>query len=189
MLIDTDTTPWREALVAARLDGYVYLDLLTVIDRTNLASVASGVTSGFTSGPWEFIAHLVRPSDRAHLWIRSVQQAPRIDSVADEFAAAAWHEREISEMFGIEFTGADAIKTRPLLLVEVGDSVPSLEYPLRKTTPLTARLTTPWPGVHEPGGGDASPRRARSRRALRPPGVPQAWLSESTEQEHPHERS
>lgn len=189
MLVEAGATPWRDALVAARLDGYVYLDLLTVIDRTNLSPGTSGDASGDASGPWEFIAHLVRPGDRAHLWIRSLQQAPRIESVADECAAAAWHEREISEMFGIEFTGADASNTRPLLLVEVSDSVPSVQYPLRKTTPLTARLTTPWPGVHEPGGGDAPPRRGRSRRALRPPGVPQAWLSESTEQEHPHERS
>lgn len=173
--IDAGTQSWRDALTAAHGAGFVFLDLLTVVDRTNLDSGELG--------PWEFLAHLLRPSDRARRWIRRVQDEPEIESVTDLFAAAAWHEREVREMFGVEFTGAAQSLDRPLLLVgrDIGRKHPvsQLEYPLRKRTPLVARLTTPWPGVHEPGGGET--RSRRSRRTLRPPGVPQAWLTDSPE--------
>lgn len=175
--IDAGTQSWRDALSAAHGAGFVFLDLLTVVDRTDLDSGALG--------PWEFLAHLLRPSDRTRRWIRRVQNESEIESVADLFAAAAWHEREVHEMFGVEFTGADQPHDRPLLLVgrDIGgkDPVSQPDYPLRKRTPLVARLTTPWPGIHEPGGGET--RSRRSRRALRPPGVPQAWLTDSPERE------
>jgi NADH-quinone oxidoreductase subunit C len=172
--IDSGMQSWRDAFSAAHGAGFVFLDLLTVVDRTNLDTDALG--------PWEFLAHLLRPSDRARRWIRRVRDEPEIESVADLFAAAAWHEREAREMFGVEFTGAAQSHLRPLLLVggDIGgkDSVSVSDFPMRKRTPLVARLTVPWPGVHEPGGETTS---RRSRRAPRPPGVPQAWLTESQE--------
>jgi NADH-quinone oxidoreductase subunit C len=38
---------------------------------------------------------------------------PRIDLVRGVFAGAAWHEREVAELFGVEFVGGDS---RRLLL-------------------------------------------------------------------------
>lgn len=174
MLVEVDTTDWRPALIAAHRDGYVYLDLLTVIDRSDLSADASG--------PWEFIAHLLDPAQRDRMWIRCHRDAPQIESVVDVFTAAAWHQREITDMFGIAFTGAPGSVHEPLFCVRTQEQMAHGSYPLRKTTPLTARITTPWPGHHEPGGG-----RPRSRRAARPPGVPQAWLDRSTQPEQPDE--
>lgn len=184
MLIETDAcgqsapsqspqASWRDALIEAHREGYVFLDLLTVVDRTDLATD--------TTGPWEFIAHVLRPSDYARRWISRIEQQPRIDSVADYFAAAPWHEREVSEMFGIEFTGENASRAGLLLSTESGDVPEGQVYPLRKSTPLTARIITPWPGVHEPGA------KAKSRRPVRPPGVPQAWLAEHRTQRQGHQ--
>lgn len=171
VLVEEESTGWREAMMAAHDDGFTYLDLLTVVDRTNLASDILG--------PWEFIAHLMRPVDGHRRWVHAVRRDPDIESVADVFVAAAWHEREIGEMFGIEFTGDGAPDAHPLLLIGIDRMSTPGVHPMRKTVPLIARITKPWPGVHEPGGTDASARRARSRRALRPPGVPEAWLTDS----------
>jgi NADH-quinone oxidoreductase subunit C len=163
---DQAQVSWRDALLSAHREGYVFLDLLTVVDRTDLATD--------TTGPWEFIAHVVRPTDHARRWICRIEQQPRIDSVANVFAAAAWHEREVGEMFGIEFTGEKA-SGDPLLL-STADDGRAPAYPLRKSTPLIARITTPWPGVHEPGA-------KKARRPMRPPGVPSAWLTAHEDQQ------
>lgn len=181
---DTDPHPasWRDAMVEVHQQGFVYLDVLTVVDRTNLATSESG--------PWELLAHVVRPSDRARRWVRRVQIEPQIESIADVFAAADWHEREISEMFGIDVIGNHRGGDRPLLLVRGGaaDEPPAATaaHPLRKRTPLAVRVATPWPGVHEPGGEAKSARR--SRRTQRPPGVPPGWMSDLPEGSDRHVR-
>ena len=85
---------------------------------------------------------------------------PHIDSIHGVFAGAAWHEREVAELFGVEFIGGDH---RRLLLS------PEFEgTPLRKDEVLAARTGMSWPGAKEPGESEASP----SRRRLVPPGVP-----------------
>ena len=59
------------------------------------------------------------------------------------FAGAAWHEREVAELFGVEFIGGDH---RRLLLN------PEFEgTPLRKDEVLAARTGMNWPGAKEPG--------------------------------------
>ena len=73
--------------------------------------------------------------------------------------AAAWHEREIHEMFGVDVIGHPDL--RPLLLHDVPGPPP-----LRKDTPLVARVETPWPG--EPEGGTG--------RRVTVPGVPAEWV-------------
>lgn len=84
-----------------------------------------------------------------------------LDSVTSVLPAAAWHEREIHEMFGVEVRGHPDL--RPLLLHGI-DGPP----PLRKDTPLVARVETPWPGASDDAG----------RRRVTVPGVPPEWLEQ-----------
>lgn len=127
---------WREQLVAARADGFDVLDWLSARDDGDITVVAC----------------LIRSDDPAQ-W-RLFSAPAEVESVADVFVSAAWHERETAEMFGITFAGS--ADQRPLLIA--AGSRP----PLRKETALPARLR-PWPGAVDP----AKPRRTQS-----PPGTP-----------------
>ena len=143
MLVEGLQVEWRQALQDAIVDGFSYLDLMTAIERE------SGV---------ELVCHLVRQADHRSRWVRTfvADPNPRVPTSTDLLPAASWHEREVQEMFGVEFVGGSPVH---LLLVD-----PPERPPLRKTELLTARQARPWPGEAEPGG-----RRARRRHV--PPGV------------------
>ncbi len=155
--------PWTEEVARHVAEGFGYLDLLTAVDRP-------------ASGEIEIVIHLVRrpeagerdrggsadpPGRLDEVWGHTTldRGAPVLDSVTDVLPAAAWHEREIHEMFGVEVRGHPDL--RPLLLHDVAGPPP-----LRKDTPLLARVETPWPGA------DPSARRAKV------PGVPPEWLDQ-----------
>jgi NADH:ubiquinone oxidoreductase subunit C len=138
-------TDWRASAEAMR-DWR--LDLLTAIDRRDSIEV---------------IAHYVR--DGEHAWCTtSIPHDGSLDSIADVHPAAAWPERETSEMFGVR------IGEGARLLRHDDDIRP----PLRKATPLPARVQTPWPGAAEPGD-DGRQGANPSRRRTRPPGVHPEW--------------
>jgi NADH-quinone oxidoreductase subunit C len=128
---------WREQLLQARDEGYDVLDWLSASDD-----------------PLTLTACLIRSEDPTQT--RLIHANPPVESVADLFASAAWHERETHEMFGVEFVG---LQPRPLLLPSAA------QPPLRKATPLDSRVEQAWPGAVDP----AKPRRQQS-----PPGTP--WL-------------
>ena len=143
--------PWRDTVARHVAEGFDRLDLLTAVDRP-------------ASGEIEIVIHLVRRPDAGGLdevWGHTTldRAAPELESVADVLPAAAWHEREIHEMFGVQVSGHPDL--RPLLLHDVAGPPP-----LRKDTPLIARVETPWPGT------DLSARRAKV------PGVPPEWLGQ-----------
>ena len=144
--------PWAAAVARHVADGYDRLDLLTAVDRPQSEQI-------------EVVIHLVgRSADGGldEVWGHTLldRAAPVLDSVTDALPAAAWHEREIHEMFGVEVRGHPDL--RPLLLHGI-DGPP----PLRKDTPLIARVETPWPGAEETG-----------RRRVSVPGVPAEWLEQ-----------
>jgi NADH-quinone oxidoreductase subunit C len=124
-----DRTSWHDACLAARADGATYFDFLSA---TELAD-GSGV---------DWLLHVAVPgtSPIIHRFIgTSVRYDESVDSIADVFTGAAWHEREAHEMFGLYFTGfADM---QPLLLADA-----SLR-PLRKSFVFTQREGRPWPGA------------------------------------------
>ena len=82
---------------------------------------------------------------------------PRIDTVQGVFAGAAWHEREVAELFGVEFVGGE--RRRLLLNPEFEGT------PLRKDEVLAARTGMNWPGAKEPGR--ATPRQTAGVWCLR----------------------
>ena len=65
---------------------------------------------------------------------------PHVDSVADIYPGADWHERETWEMFGIDFDGHPGL--RHIYLPGEFEG-----FPLRKDFPLLAREVKPWPGI------------------------------------------
>lgn len=144
--------PWSDEVSRHVADGFDCLDLLTAVDRPR-------------SGEIEVVIHLVRRSAGGldDIWLDDIwghtildRAAPVLESVTAVLPAAAWHEREIHEMFGVEVRGHPDL--RPLLLHGIAGPPP-----LRKDTPLVARVETPWPGADESG------RRAKV------PGVPAEW--------------
>ena len=144
---------WRNAIGAAKADGYDYFDWLGAVDQI-------GRTGEFETGDFEVVVRLIDLGADRVVLVRTVipRNAPQLASIADIFAGAGWHERESGELFAIEFIGGDP---RRLLLSE--DFVGA---PLRKDAVLAARAGVDWPGAKEPGG-------APSRRRMVPPGVPE----------------
>lgn len=139
---------WIARLTALHGQGLTSLDLLTGVDRGDEVEVVVRVVDPHTGSA--AIAATRVPS-----------QAPVLPSCSTVLPAAAWHERETAEMFGVVFDGHP--DPRPLLL----RSTPE-RPPLRKAAPLPERVTTPYPGAQDTG--------ARARRPQLPPGVRPDWL-------------
>lgn len=154
---------WHDAVLAARGEGFTFLDWLSAVDRTY-----DEAAPGF-----DVVCHLYdvgRAGALRGLLLRTrVADGTPLTSVTDVFAGAAWHERETFEMFGIAFDGYDdgtGLGLRPLLLPDGFEGTP-----LRKSFQLAARASKPWPGGKEPGEGHES-ARSPSRRRVQAPGVP-----------------
>jgi NADH-quinone oxidoreductase subunit C len=143
---------WAQELAALHGRGFRYLDLLTGVDRLDHVEVLAQVVDLDTL-------------ERSIVSTLVPDGAPHLASIVPVYPAAAWHERETAEMFGIRFEGHP--DPRPLLL----RTLPALP-PLRKASALRARVETPWPGAVTPEEGK------RPRRAQLPPGVRESWMPE-----------
>ncbi|WP_131105612.1 NADH-quinone oxidoreductase subunit C [Ornithinimicrobium sufpigmenti] len=164
---------WVEAVRNARDGGFAFFDWLSAVDESD-AEEGEGLP-----GPGlEVVCRLLdvtRPTAgeglRSLLLRTRLRAGERLPSVTGMFRGAAWHERELAEMFGVDVEGFDdgtGLGLRPLLLPEGFEGTP-----LRKDFMLGARASKPWPGAKEPGEGEgATARRSPSRRRLLPPGVP-----------------
>jgi NADH:ubiquinone oxidoreductase subunit C len=167
LTVDVPADRWVEAVSLARDGlGCTYFDWLSAVDE---------LEDGF-----RIVCHVAaRPEPRRgepraggveHLVVRTLvpRDEPVIDSLADVFAGARWHERETHEMFGVDFRHAGAVlELDKLLLPEEFEG-----HPLRKEFVLASRVAKPWPGAKEPGESDHAPAGTTSRRRARPPGVP-----------------
>jgi NADH-quinone oxidoreductase subunit C len=150
-----DRADWRAEAGAACQDGFAFFDVLTVVDVGDL----------------EVVLRVWDPQTRRGLQLRTScpSEDPRVPTLTDVYAGAAWHERAAAELFGVVFDGH---ATAPLLLS------PTFEgHPLRKDFVLAARVAKAWPGAKDPGESDADLAGPRRRR-LQPPGVPSGWGQE-----------
>lgn len=143
---------WQGVLTGLHALGYRYLDHLSAVDRIDHVEVLASVVVP-DSLERELVSTAIPDDD------------PHLASIAAVFPAAAWHERETAEMFGVRFDGHP--DPRPLLL----RTTPA-RPPLRKDTALAARVEKPWPGAPDPSAG------GRARRPQLPPGVRASWLPE-----------
>ncbi len=149
----TETLPegWLAAVESLKAEGFDYFDWLGCVDEIGRQDCLRVVL---------VVRDVGQGAEPRMLSCSLSRSAPRIDTVSGVFAGAAWHEREVAELFGVEFIGGDH---RRLLLN------PEFEgTPLRKDEVLAARTGMNWPGAKEPGETEASP----GRRRLVPPGVP-----------------
>lgn len=102
------------------------------------------MTHGYTGGDTRFQL-LARVNNVVDHWGIIVKcDVPDDDLVVDTlvpvYAGANWHEREVREMFGIEFAGHP--DPRHIYLPTEFEG-----FPLRKDFPLLARRVKPWPGI------------------------------------------
>jgi NADH-quinone oxidoreductase subunit C len=167
VMVDVPAEGWVLAVASARDDlGLTWFDALTVVDEAD--------------GTFSVIVHLVglgTPLMSLLVRTRIAGDPAALDSVAEIYEGAGWHERESAEMFGVVFVGSP--DDRRLLLPEAFDGAP-----LRKDFAMAARGSRPWPGAKDPGESDAdvsspqaqAPQQAqapkRRRRRAVPPGVP-----------------
>lgn len=151
-IVDVPLDQWLATVTSAREAGWVWFDFLGCVDEIGRAEQFRLVlvlrTAAGEPGRWQ--TRVPREADETEL--------PA--SIGAVFAGARWQEREITDLFGLDFAGGDR---RPLVLAREAGLTP-----LRKDAVLGARVAAPWPGAKEPGESDASP----SRRRMVPPGVP-----------------
>lgn len=148
---------WYTRCAELAAGGATMFDMLTAVDDPAAASI-------------QVVVHLadLDRGERHLAWTRVDRDDPVLDSVIALYPGAAWHEREVHEMFGVRFTGNPDLS--PLLTT--GD----MGFPLRRTTALPARVVTAWPGAVEPSDRPAAGRvAARPRSRPGPPGVPPEW--------------
>lgn len=121
---------WARTVAERVGAGMRMLDLLTAVDRPD------GEGPG---GTIEVVLHLVDPGPpmtEEFLHVVCDRESPVLDSLVAILPAAAWHEREIHEMFGVDFVGHPDL--RPLLLAPG-----PVATPLRKDVRLEARGEEP----------------------------------------------
>lgn len=143
---------WLATVEVLRADGFDYFDWLGCVDEIGRRDCFRIML---------VVRDLAQRAEPRMLSCLLPRDDPRIETVRGVFAGAAWHEREVAELFGVEFVGGER---RRLLLN------PGFEgTPLRKDEVLAARAGMNWPGAKEPGEADFSASRGR----MVPPGVPE----------------
>ena len=116
-LYDVDVSCWAEALKALKVEhDFARLEFIAGVDRGE--------------GECEVVALLSDATARTIAVRARVSSGQVVGSVVDAFPGAAWHERELAEMFGVELSSGPA---EHLLLAEGGP-----EHPLLKSFSLIA---------------------------------------------------
>lgn len=161
------TELWRDAVQKLRDElGFEYFCFLSAIDwmpspygrgeddpteppPERDTTIRSGYAGGETR--MQVFVRLVNFASRIGVTVKVdvADEMPSIQSIADVFGGANWHERETHEMFGIDFVGHPDLRNIYLPIDFEG-------HPLRKDFPLLARMVKPWPGIVDveplPGG-------------------------------------
>jgi NADH-quinone oxidoreductase subunit C len=136
------------------------------------AQAANLKQTGFVRCEWLTAAHnggdsfevslMLSKEDLSEHMILSTDAEGSMDSVSDIYPAVEFHEREVAQMFGLEFVGLK--DASPAFEIELSG------FPLRRDFALATRADTEWPGAVEPD------ENAKRRPSL-PPGVLPEWTS------------
>lgn len=136
------------------------------------AQVANLKQTGFVRCEWLTATHnggdtfaislMLSKEDLSESVILSTNVEVNIDSVSDIYPAVEFHEREVAQMFGLEFVGLKDLSPA----FEIGLS----GFPMRRDFALATRAGAEWPGSVEPD------ENAKRRPSL-PPGVLPEWTS------------
>lgn len=138
--IDWMPSPYGRSLDAT-VDSVLEGSGLPVVDT---ARPAEGWTTGYAGGDTRFQVLARVHSLSTNLGVTVKADIPdddlSVDSWAEVYPGADWHERETWEMFGITFVGHPGLRNIYLPSGFEG-------HPLRKDYPLVSRLIKPWPGI------------------------------------------
>ena len=141
------------------------------IEKSEWQSYASEMKqSGFVRCEWLTATHnggdsfeismMLSDEDLTKNLILTTEIQACIDSLVDVYPSVSFHEREVAQMFGVEFIGSD--DETPAFEIELSG------FPLRRDFALATRVATPWPGAVEPD-------ETAKRRPSLPPGVLPEW--------------
>ena len=108
------------------------------------------------------ISLMLSKEDLSESTILSTDIDSAIDSLVEVFPNVSFHEREVSQMFGIKFNGSK--DESPAFEIELSG------HPLRRDFALATRAGAEWPGAVEPD------ENAKRRPSL-PPGVLPEWTA------------
>jgi len=118
-----EITPAKIASVCGFLkydQQFVRLSTVTAVDRYPMEPRFEIV----------YHVHSVERKERVRLKCRLAGSSPRIESVTGVWRGANWYEREVFDLFGIEFTGHPDL--RRILMPDDWEG-----FPLRKDYPVT----------------------------------------------------
>lgn len=172
--VRVDTAAWATAAeVARRKLSFDFFDFLSAIDwmpspfgrdmdsqedivvHGRDAKELPPMTSGYAGGDTrlQLVARVYSMPRLQGLVLKAdvADEQPVADTWTHVYAGANWHEREIWEMFGIDFRGHPDLRHIYLPSGFQGN-------PLRKDFPLLSRRVKPWPGIVDvepmPGADD-----------------------------------
>jgi NADH-quinone oxidoreductase subunit C len=140
--VRVDRSRWVEAVEAVRDGaGLAFFSFLSAIDWSNEVAVGEPLAETVEER-YEILVRLSngKNNDAVTLSTDLPKDDARIQTLANVYGGANWHEREAAEMFGIQFEGHPNLNR--LYLTDEFEG-----HPLRKTYPLLSREIKPWPGM------------------------------------------
>jgi NADH-quinone oxidoreductase subunit C len=108
------------------------------------------------------ISLMISNEDLTESMILSTDIEASLESLIEIYPSVDFHEREVAQMFGVEFIGNN--NSAPAFEIELTG------FPLRRDFALATRADTQWPGAVEPD-------ETAKRRPSLPPGVLPEWTS------------
>lgn len=120
------------------------IDTETTIAEKIAAARAADITTGYAGGGSRFqlLARVVDVVGFKDVLLKSdvPDETLAMPTWSRTYAGANWHEREVREMYGIDFVGHPDMRNLYLPGGFEG-------HPLRKDFPLLSRIVRPWPGI------------------------------------------
>jgi len=143
--ISVNKSEWVNKAIEMKLGGFVRCEWLTATHN---------------GGDSFDISLMISNEELSESTILTTQIESSIESLTSIYSSVGFHEREVTQMFGVEFVGN--LDTSSAFEIELSG------FPLRRDFVLTTRVDAPWPGAVEPD------ENAKRRPPL-PPGVLPEW--------------
>ena len=143
---------WISAHLTARDDlDLVFFSWLSAIDWSQEVAIGDPLSEEVEER-FEVLTTVadLTEGNRVTFSTNFAKENPSLPSLVEVYAGANWHEREASEMFGIDFVGHPN-----LVRLYLPDSF--IGNPLRKSYPLLSRKVKPWPGMVDVEGMPEGP--------------------------------
>ena len=144
-----------------KIDKSVWLNQAAEMKQRGLVR-CEWLTATHNGGDSFEISLMLSNEDLTESLILSTDIEASIESLIDVYPSADFHEREVSQMFGVDFIG----NNNSSLAFEIELS----GFPMRRDFALATRAGAEWPGAVEPD------ENAKRRPSL-PPGVLPEWKS------------